>query len=173
MLNAGGIAMAEGSGSTFSSATDWGPALVAEGVRFRIWAPDAKTVELSCGGEKLEPLIREADGWWSLTTRSVDVGGGYGFRFDGGPVVPDPAARAQVGDVHGLSKLVDPHAYSWKTADWKGRPWHECVFYELHTGTFSPEGTFEGVEKKLDHLVDAGITAIELLPVAQFGGERG
>ncbi len=118
-------------------------------------------------------MIRLSDGWFELDTDAVPVGGSYGFRLPTGQVVPDPAARAQMGDVHGLSRLVDPRSYSWSAGDWMGRPWEDAVIYELHTGTFSDDGTFEGIERKLDHLADIGVTAIEIMPVAQFGGARG
>jgi len=87
--------------------------------------------------------------------------------------VPDPAARAQQGDVHGPSLLIDPHGYGWESWNWQGRPWEEAVIYELHPGAFTEEGTFAGVEDKLDDLVELGVTAIELMPVAQFSGNRG
>src|SRR5690606_35566400 len=87
--------------------------------------------------------------------------------------VPDPAARAQIGDVHGPSRLVDPAAYGWRHADWRGLPWHETVLYELHVGTFTPEGTFAAAARKLPWLADLGVTAVELMPIAQFGGDRG
>ncbi|WP_102960272.1 malto-oligosyltrehalose trehalohydrolase [Mangrovicella endophytica] len=163
----------------FSYDTSWGTRIGNDGTRFRLWAPDVKSVELAIGrGEDNAsmdylPMERLEEGWWTVTTDQVAVGGGYGFRVNGEQVVPDPAARAQMRDVHGLSRLVDPKAYEWRTADWKGRPWHETVFYELHTGTFTPEGTFDGIIGKLDYLVKTGITAIELMPIAQFGGSRG
>jgi malto-oligosyltrehalose trehalohydrolase len=117
-------------------------------------------------------MLRADDGWFDLETDAVAVGAGYAFDV-GGKTVPDPAARGQMGDVHGPSRLVDPRAYSWRTGNWRGRPWEEAVIYELHTGTFSPSGTFEGIEEKLDHLASIGVTAIELMPVAQFAGQRG
>ena len=123
------------------------------------------------GGASL-PMLHGDDGWFELETDAVGIDGGYAFDI-GDPAVPDPAARAQLGDVHGPSQLVDPRAYAWRTADWRGRPWEEAVIYELHTGTFSPSGSFAGVEQKLDHLQSLGVTAIELMPVAQFGGSRG
>ncbi len=98
---------------------------------------------------------------------------GYGFRLADGRVLPDPAARAQMNDVHGLSRLVDPDAYVWHHSDWRGRPWAEAVILELHVGTFTPEGTFRAVIDKLPHLVETGVTVIELMPVAQFAGARG
>jgi maltooligosyltrehalose trehalohydrolase len=89
-----------------------------------------------------------------------------------GLAVPDPAARAQAGDVHGPSLLVDPRAYRWRT-DWPGRPWAEAVIMEIHIGTFTPEGTFRAAAERLPHLAETGITAVEIMPVAQFGGNRG
>jgi maltooligosyltrehalose trehalohydrolase len=135
-------------------------------------------VELAHGSGSGTPALefrtmeRDDGGWWQIVA-DVEVGSAYGFRVDGDKVVPDPATRAQMGDVHWLSRLVDPQAFRWKSANWKGRPWHECVFYELHVGTFTPEGTFEAIIDKLDHLAETGITAIELLPIAQFADQRG
>ncbi|WP_062218448.1 malto-oligosyltrehalose trehalohydrolase [Aureimonas sp. D3] len=166
-------------GRTFSFDLSWGAQYEDGKARFRIWAPGAKSVEVASAEsddyqcESFEPMARGESGWWELVTDKVQPGEGYGFRFDGGKVRPDPAARAQGGDVHWLSRLVDPKAHEWRTGDWKGRPWQECVFYELHVGTFTPEGTFEAIIPKLEHLRETGITAIELLPVAQFGGQRG
>ncbi|MBO0904428.1 malto-oligosyltrehalose trehalohydrolase [Jiella sonneratiae] len=158
--------------------THWGPRLLAGRTEFRLWAPSAPSIELAMGDGAGKPagflpMEKDARGWWRIETDRVAVGQGYGFRLDSGLVVPDPAARAQCGDVHGLSKLVDPKAYAWKTAGWNGRPWEEAVFYELHTGTFSPEGTFDGVAERLDYLKETGVTAVELLPVAEFAGRRG
>ncbi|KQT85607.1 malto-oligosyltrehalose trehalohydrolase [Aurantimonas sp. Leaf443] len=162
----------------FSFDTSWGARLSEAGATFRLWAPSAKAVELAVGGQDgavsaFEAMEKGEGGWWSIETGAVAVGSGYGFRVDGGMVVPDPAARATFGDLHGLSRLVDPRAHDWRTADWKGRPWVECVFYEMHVGTFTPEGTFDSAIGKLDYLRDIGVTAIELLPVAEFGGSRG
>jgi maltooligosyltrehalose trehalohydrolase len=153
----------------------WGVQLMADGqARFRLWAPGQQTLSLiaEASGAK-HAMGRREDGWFELDTDSVPVGTGYMFELADGMRVPDPAARAQIGGVHGPSRLVDPRAYRWRTANWRGRPWHEAVIYELHVGTFSPEGTFAGVESRLDHLADIGITAIELMPVAQFSGDRG
>jgi maltooligosyltrehalose trehalohydrolase len=89
-----------------------------------------------------------------------------------GTRVPDPASRFQPEDVHGPSEVVDPRGYRWQHPDWCGRPWHETVLYELHVGTFSEEGTFDGLRRKLDHLVGLGVTAVELMPLADFPGLR-
>ncbi len=163
-------------GARLARDTDWGPNRADGGVRFRIWAPTKAGVELAFGDAQAPeflPMEQATGGWWQVVTDRVAFGSGYAFRIDGEAMVPDPAARAQVEDVHSWSKLVDPLAYEWKLPDWKGRPLAECVFYELHTGTFTPEGTFDGVLAKLDYLRDTGITAIELLPVAEFGGKHG
>jgi len=156
----------------FAYSTTWGANLLeGGGARFRLWAPDLERLSLRTPAGDLA-MTREADGWFALDTDAVPVGGAYGFVLPDGFVVPDPAARAQTGDVHGLSRLVDPGAYRFRTP-WAGRPWHEAVIYELHIGTFTPEGTFAAAAEKLDHLADLGITAVEVMPVAQFAGERG
>ncbi len=159
--------------TSFGFDTTWGAAPREHAqARFRLWAPGLETLSLSTpkGDIRME---RDAGGWFQIDTDAVAVGQDYGFRLPTGFVVPDPAARAQAGDVHGRSRLVDPRSYLWENGGWTGRPWEDAVIYELHTGTFSPEGTFDGVAKRLDHLVDLGVTAIELMPVAQFSGARG
>ena len=148
----------------------------ADGVAFRLWAPSAGRVDLCLrrdGGERRLPLEREADGWFHLTTAEAAPGSRYQFLIDGGQRVPDPASRHQPEDVHGPSEVIDPLAFAWPDDGWRGRPWHEAVCYELHVGTFSARGDFSGVLEHLDHLVELGITAIELMPVADFAGSRG
>jgi 1,4-alpha-glucan branching enzyme/maltooligosyltrehalose trehalohydrolase len=86
--------------------------------------------------------------------------------------VPDPASRLQADDVHGPSVVIDPKAWDWRDEHWRGRPWHEAVIYELHLGSFTPEGDFAGVERRLDHLLSLGVTALELMPLADFPGAR-
>nr|BFE96870.1 hypothetical protein GCM10020185_74060 [Pseudomonas brassicacearum subsp. brassicacearum] len=93
----------------------------------------------------------------------------YRYNIDGELEVPDPASRAQAGDIDRHSVVVDPHAYPWRHTQWSGRPWHEAVIYELHVGAL---GGFDGVELHLAHLAGLGITAIELMPLAQFPGDR-
>ena len=153
----------------------FGAELTAEGkVRFRLWAPAAREVELvlhdSARALKVPAL---GDGWFELTTGEARAGTRYGYRIDGRMEVPDPASRSNPDDVHGPSEVIDPAAFEWDDQAWRGRPWHEAVIYELHVGTFSPEGTFAGVEKKLRHLAELGVTAIELMPIADFPGKRG
>ncbi len=152
--------------------TTWGAILTEGGARFRLWAPDDDRLLLRTDAGDFE-MDRLDGGWFELVTDVVPVGGAYAFVLPDGTVVPDPAARAQMGDVHGPSKLVDPTAYQWRNTTWKGRPWEETVIYEMHIGTFTPGGTFQSAIEKLPHLADLGVTALEILPVAQFGGERG
>ncbi|TPW29623.1 malto-oligosyltrehalose trehalohydrolase [Pararhizobium mangrovi] len=156
-----------------TEAPHWGPTpLEGGGTRFAIWAPgvDAMTLRLS---EDDRPMEAAGDGWYSLDAADAKPGMDYMFVRPDGMAVPDPAAREQAGDVHGPSRLVDPESYAWQTAEWRGRPFEEAVFYELHIGTFTPEGTFRAAIDKLDHLADLGVTAIEIMPVAQFAGNRG
>ncbi len=158
----------------FAHRMPFGAEVGSGGARFRLWAPTQTSVALAVAqtGATL-PMQEVGDGWFELLTDAVAIGQGYRFVLADGMGVPDPAARAQLGDVHGPSRLVDPRGFAWQTPGWKGRPWHEAVIYELHPGTFSGDGTFDGIARELDRLADLGITAIELMPVAQFGGNRG
>jgi maltooligosyltrehalose trehalohydrolase len=152
----------------------FGAELVDGGVRFRLWAPKAQTVSLCIEGQSKELEMRpESGGWFQLTTAAARPGVQYRYRIDRSEVrVADPASRHQPADVHGPSEVIDPTAYDWKETGWRGRPWEEIIIYELHVGTFSRDGDFAGVHRHLDHLVKLGVTAIELLPVADFPGER-
>jgi malto-oligosyltrehalose trehalohydrolase len=149
----------------------FGAAVTDSGVRFRLWAPAADTVELCLEGGVL-PLPATGGGWFELHTGQASAGSRYHYRIDGQLQVPDPASRFNPDDVHGASEVIDPAAFDWQDDAWYGRPWHEAVIYELHVGSFSPQGGFAGVEEKLDHLVSLGVTAIELMPVADFPGQR-
>jgi len=158
----------------FAFRKNWGAEIIDGGARFRIWAPAQPRLSLRVGASGADLTMREAgEGWFELETDAIRPGDLYSFVLADGMAVNDPAARAQPGDVHGPSQLVDPTAFEWRSADWCGFPWEEVVFYELHTGAFSPEGTFDGAVRRLDHLADTGITAVELLPVTTFGGRRG
>ncbi len=147
-------------------------------VRFRLWAPKAESVSLRLisshpGGDPRDlPMPRDSHGWHEIITDAASAGTQYQFVIDGGQAVPDPASRFQPAGVHGASEVIDPSAYEWHDTAWRGRPWHEAVLYELHVGTFSPEGTYLEAEKKLDYLTDLGITAVELMPISSFPGER-
>lgn len=150
--------------------TEWGPLAVEGGTRFRLWAPGQARLSLRCKGRD-HPMQRDDQGWFALTLPGVGAGTEYGFVLHDGRVVPDPAARAQAGSVHGLSRVTDPGGFDWHP--WQGRPWHEAVILELHVGTFTPEGTFRAAIDRLTDLAATGITAIEIMPVAQFAGNRG
>jgi maltooligosyltrehalose trehalohydrolase len=142
--------------------------------RFRLWSPGADRVELWLEAPaRAVPMPRDAGGWAEHVTREAPAGTRYRYRIDGEMLVPDPAARYQPGDVHGPSEVVDPLAYAWRDGGWAGLPPERLIFYELHVGTFTPEGTYAAVERKLDHLVSLGITALELMPLADFPGRWG
>jgi len=140
-------------------------------VRFRLWAPKASEVSLVLLAQSL-PMSRLDDGWFECITGDAGPGTRYQFEIDRLHRVPDPASRFQPLGVHGPSEVVDPRAFAWSNTSWCGRPWEEAVFYELHVGAFSPEGTFAGAQQKLDHLIHLGITAVELMPVSSFPGTR-
>jgi len=144
------------------------------GVRFRLWAPGARRVELRLEGpaEELLAMTPMPGGWFEAITPDASAGTRYRFRPDDGPWLPDPASRCNPDDVHAASRVVDPAAYAWQDGDWRGRPWEDTVLYELHVGTFTPAGTFRAAMERLDYLVELGITAVELMPVANFPGRR-
>jgi maltooligosyltrehalose trehalohydrolase len=142
-------------------------------VRFRLWAPAAHQVELCLAGSNMAtPLEQRDNGWFELITDAAKPGTRYRFRIDSGQEIPDPASRFQPEDVHGPSEVIDAETFDWKEQAWRGRPWEEAVIYELHVGAFTPAGTFSAVGERLDYLTDLGITAIELMPIADFPGRR-
>src|SRR6185312_16189113 len=141
-------------------------------LRFRLWAPKAKKVRCLVEGRAAFALVKHDDGWFEFIGDGMPAGTRYKFQIDDGPEVPDPASRFQPDDVHGPSEVVNPAAFEWQDADWTGRSWDEAVIYELHVGTFTPEGTFAGVELKLDYLRDLRVTAVELMPLSDFSGKR-
>jgi malto-oligosyltrehalose trehalohydrolase len=140
-------------------------------VRLRLWAPEAARIDLLLDHSTLV-MPRTDSGWFELITDKVSAGSQYQFMVNGEIRVPDPASRFQPKDVHGPSEVIDPARFGWTDTTWRGRRWEEAVIYELHVGTFSPSGTFAGVEEKLDHLASLGVTAIELMPVSDFFGRR-
>ncbi len=166
------------------------------GVRFRVWAPTASGVDLHLrrpGGQVCVSPLRGArsagiddpqtghpegakrrpdPGIWELLVPDTRTGDHYAFAVDGGPPRPDPAGRFLPDGVHGWSEVIDPRAFAWTDAAWNGLDPRRAVIYELHVGTFSPEGTFRGAAARLPHLRNLGITAIELMPVADFAGRR-
>jgi maltooligosyltrehalose trehalohydrolase len=158
----------------FSYELPFGATLMQDGgVRFRLWAPAEHGIAVAIEGQSdALSMARRSDGWFELVTDRACTGARYRYRLGDGMMVPDPASRFQPDDVHGPSQLVDPCAYAWKTPGWKGRPWVETVLYEAHLGCFSPEGSFDGARRRLDHLARIGVTALELMPIADFEGRR-
>ncbi len=142
--------------------------------RFRLWAPGSASVELELTGSQGPTRLstqRGADGWHERETEAAP-GTRYAFVVGDGLRVPDPASRFNPDDIHGASEVVDVRTYGWRDAAWRGRPWHEAVVYELHVGTFTPEGTFAAAAARLPALAALGVTAVELMPVADFPGAR-
>ncbi|MBU0750611.1 MAG: malto-oligosyltrehalose trehalohydrolase [Gammaproteobacteria bacterium] len=142
------------------------------GVNFRLWAPGVTAVTLLLDEVRELPMTAGNGGMFELTVAEAHAGSRYRFRLPDGLAVPDPASRFNPDDIHGPSMVVDPAAFDWPDADWRGRPWEEAVIYELHLGTFSPTGDFAGLEARLDYLAELGVTALEIMPVADFPGRR-
>ncbi|HMA12307.1 MAG TPA: alpha-amylase family glycosyl hydrolase, partial [Steroidobacteraceae bacterium] len=151
----------------------FGAQLTQDGVRFRLWAPGCDRVGLCLGDGAHElPMAQLGGGWFGLDVPGAGAGTRYRYAVNDGLRVPDPASRFNPDDVHAASEVIDPAAFDWHDGAWRGRPWEEAVVYELHVGTFSPQGTFAGVAARLDYLAELGVTVIELMPVADFPGAR-
>jgi len=135
---------------------------------FRLWAPGQNAVSLVVEGGPTAAMTTSGDGWFEAIA-SCNAGSRYRYRLADGMLVPDPASRAQAADVHDASVVIDPHAYTWRNSDWQGRPWRETVLYELHVGVL---GGFRGVAKDLPRLAALGVTAVELMPINDFPGQR-
>ncbi|GAA5234153.1 malto-oligosyltrehalose trehalohydrolase [Verticiella sediminum] len=145
----------------------FGPRVTEAGTTFRLWAPTASGVQLEPGGHDPIPMQAVGDGWWELET---GLAAGTRYRFGvGGHSVPDPASRLQDKDVHDASVVLAGDGYAWRHAEWRGRPWHETVLYELHPGVL---GGYDGIASRLPELASLGVTAIELMPIADFPGPR-
>jgi maltooligosyltrehalose trehalohydrolase len=149
------------------------------GTRFRLWAPGSALakLELSAASNRIHHRMQAiGDGWHEVILSNAPAGTRYQFVVqpnDAQPlVVPDPASRSNPEGVHCASVVIDPHAYTWSDEAWRGRPWTEAVVYELHVGSFTPEGTFAAARRRLADLVDLGITALQLMPLAAFPGRR-
>ncbi len=141
------------------------------GTRFRVWAPKASRVACLLEADRRSfPLEPAGDGTFEGFAEGVGVGTHYRYRLDGGDALPDPASRFQPEGVHGPSEVVDPAAYDWQDDGWQPPARRDLVFYEFHVGTFTPEGTFAAATRKLEALRDLGVTAVELMPVADFPG---
>jgi maltooligosyltrehalose trehalohydrolase len=152
----------------------FGATVEPSGVQFRVWAPRRRSVQVVILEDRSRVLAMhpEDDGEFAAFTEGLRAGVGYMFRTDQGRQFPDPVSRLQPEGVHGPSRVVDPAAFPWSDRDWRGIPLEDYLIYELHTGTFTPEGTFESVISKLPYLRELGVTAIELMPVAEFPGRR-
>ena len=153
----------------------FGAEVQADGVRFRVWAPSAQRMALSLEDGRVAsilPMVAAGGGWFEVVSAEARPGSRYRFVLEDGLHVPDPASRFNPDDVHRASMVVQPAAFDWQDEDWRGRPWEDAVIYELHVGTFTPEGTFAGIEQRLDYLRDLGVTALELMPIADFPGRR-
>jgi maltooligosyltrehalose trehalohydrolase len=148
----------------------FGTRLTPDGTSFRLWAPAAKRVDLLL--EKSHPMRRGEEGWFSADVPGVKAGTRYKFRIDDETDVPDPASAFQPDDVSGPSEVINHASYKWRASNWCGRPWQETSVIETHVGTFTQEGTYRAMIGKLDHLVETGITALELMPLADFAGKR-
>ncbi|HVJ41842.1 MAG TPA: malto-oligosyltrehalose trehalohydrolase [Dongiaceae bacterium] len=156
-------------GQHHAFALSGGASLVsAQQTRFRLWAPDQPAVQIEIDGQTPQPMDRRENGWFEVDL-PVGAGTRYRYQLESGLSVPDPMSRRQAGDIHDFSLVVDPAAYSWKNSGWHGRPWSETVIYELHAGLC---GGFAGVAKLLPALRELGVTAVELMPVADFPGNR-
>ncbi|HDC4404287.1 TPA: malto-oligosyltrehalose trehalohydrolase [Enterobacter cloacae] len=151
----------------------WGAEFISgDVVRFRVWAEGQLQLTLRLAERDL-PMTAVGNGWFQIDVPGVTHGTEYQFVLQDGMAVPDPASRAQKGDVNGPSVVIDPGRYQPNNPDWAGRPWEETVIYELHIGTFTPQGTFRAAIDKLPYLAELGITQLEVMPVSQFGGNRG
>ena len=141
---------------------------------FRVWAPmkEAMVLHLVHPKEERWPMTRSEEGYWQVSIEGIEEGTLYFFQPDHEKDLPDPASNYQPDGVHGPSQVINHSAYKWNDDGWKGVPLEELIIYELHVGTFTREGTFEAVVSRLDDLRDTGITAIEIMPVAQFPGNR-
>lgn len=152
----------------------FGPQVAGGGTVFRLWAPRAEKVELVLPDQKRRlGMAKQDHGWFVLEVPGAGHGTRYAFALDEDDIIPDPASPFQPDGVEGPSMVIDFDAMDWNSTGWHGRPWHEAVIYELHIGTFTPDGTCRAAIDKLDSLADLGITAIELMPVNGFPGRWG
>ncbi len=139
---------------------------------FRVWAPTASRAEVEVLGKRHNMAPGDAPGWWEADVPAGD-GADYAFRLDGGEPLPDPGSPRQPFGMKSMSRSYDHSAFPWTDDDWRGAPLPGAVLYELHVGTFTPEGTFDAAIGRLDHLRDLGVNMVELMPVAAFPGRRG
>jgi maltooligosyltrehalose trehalohydrolase len=139
---------------------------------FRVWAPTPQKVELAVPAKTIS-MTRNSEDWWVADVPSLEAGHDYGFILDGSGPYPDPRSPYQPNGVEGLSRPITHQNFTWADTDWQAPPLSSAVIYELHIGTFTPQGTFEAAIEKLDHLADLGATHVELMPVNEFSGDHG
>jgi maltooligosyltrehalose trehalohydrolase len=154
-----------------------GARLTPFGVNFSVWAPAATSLSVrvatgDAAGDYPLGLAEGQRGVWEVAVPRVKAGDRYGYCLDGTDPLPDPVSRSQPDGVHGLSEVVDPEAFAWTDDQWHGVALQDFAIYEIHVGTFTPEGTFEAAAARLPELLSLGITAIELMPLSSFPGRR-
>jgi maltooligosyltrehalose trehalohydrolase len=140
---------------------------------FRVWAPTAGSTQVEVVGRRIDMVKAAERGWWEVDVPEAAAGTDYRMSVDGDEPLPDPRSPWQPDGVHGPSRLVDHDAFEWTDAGWKGVDFTTAVLYEVHIGTFTPVGTFDAAIDRLGYLVDLGVGAVEVMPVAQFSGTRG
>ena len=157
-----------------SNSTQLGAHLTPDGgAEFLVWAPKSHSVSVHlCSKDELVPMQPGTHGYHRAVVRNLEPGARYFYRLEDGRDLPDPASRFQPEGVHGSSQVVNTTTFQWTDRDWKGRALESSVFYELHVGTYTKEGTFDALIAQLPQLVDLGVTTVELMPVAQFPGAR-
>jgi maltooligosyltrehalose trehalohydrolase len=149
-----------------------GAEATSDGVRFRVWAPRARELQVVFDDEKLPPLrlAPETDGYFCGMLSGAGPGLLYRYRLDGDGPYPDPRSRYQPRGPHGPSMVVDAQAHRWRDREWRGPRMHGQVLYEMHIGAFTPEGTFDSAARRLPYLADLGVTCLEILPIGEFPG---
>lgn len=140
--------------------------------KFEVWAPLARDVAVQVGDRK-ETMQPSGGGWWSVESKEARPGADYGFVINGEGPFPDPRSAWQPSGIHGLSRIVDHSAFRWTDQNWQAKPLSSAIIYELHVGTFTPQGTFRSIVDRLDYLLELGVTHIELLPISEFSGPWG
>ena len=152
-----------------------GAHVLAEGTRFRVWAPQSRRVDVIFSSSELKnlPLTRDDNGYFDGYAPHVRAGARYQYQLDGRDICADPYSRYQPDGPRGPSLTVDPLCYHWSDADWKGPDPARAVVYELHIGTFTAAGTYDSASRELPTLAKLGITCVEIMPVAEFAGRRG
>lgn len=140
--------------------------------RFKLWAPKCKIMKLKLKGRRTQiEMDPVGDGWHRVDVEGIGAGTLYQYVLPDGTAIADPTSRHQPERIHGFSEVIDPQSFVWTDRDWRGRAWEEAIIYELHVGTFTDEGTFAAAASKLDHLASLGITAIQIMPIAEFYGK--